>query len=394
MAKKTRIRLMNGCSVSTPSVFPPNWKDGGVELLQTDWRIQYYFHDPEHAERWPKGKLCVVKGMNIYNSLESRRAYTIAAMDSIFETLNAGWNPITKTHMVDSSIDFATLNPNLPFINAFNLALKKLTCTERHRNEVKLVVERLQKAAIKLKMQNITIENLKRRELKKVLQAVGFTPNYFNHARAYISSLFVELIDEDCCDVNLVRDIRKQQTITETREVLSDKKLETVMEHLKATNYNFWRYARIFMFSGSRTSELFRVKRCDVDLDEQEFTVLIKKGKQYKKVTKVILNEVLDLWKEVCEGAGPEDYVFSTGLRNGPKMIRPDQIRRRWMLHVKKPLGVTADFYALKHKMLDMVDEDTAMKLASHTNLKTTSIYRVNKEKRDREELKKLRVVS
>lgn len=393
MAKRNRMMLINGCSMSTPSVYPPNWKEGGKELLEVDWRIQYYFHDPEYNERWPKGKLCIVKGMNEFKTLEDRRAVTNAIIDSELKNLNEGWNPITKTMMVDDSIDYSELNPELPFIKAFYLALDKLSCTDRHRNEVKLVVDRLSKTATKLKIQNITIENLKRKDLKRLLHAVGFTPKYFNHARAYISSLFVELIEEDCCDVNLVRDIRKQQVITETREVLSDEELERVENHLKSTNYSFYRYARIFMFSGARTTELLQIKRSDVNLEDQEFTVLIKKGKQYKKVTKVILPETLHLWEEVCKNAKSTDYIFSSGLVAGVNSIRPDQIRRRWKLHVKDPLNITADFYALKHKMLDLVDEETAKKLASHTNLRTTSIYRVNQEKRDREELKKLRVV-
>lgn len=380
--------------MSTPSVYPKNWKEGGSELLEFDWRIQYYYHDPEHIDKWPKGRLCIVKGMNEFRSLEERRSVTREIMADEIEDLKSGWNPITQTQMMDSSINYNELNPDLPFINAFRLALAKLIGTPKHINEVKLVVDRLEKTAIKLKMQNITIENLKRKELKHLLHASDFTPKYFNKARAYLSSLFVELVDEDCCDVNPVRDIRKLQVITETREILSDEDLDDVLKYLKSKNYNFWRYARIFLFSGSRNTELLSVKRSDVDLNEQEFSVLIKKGKQYKKVKKVILPDVLDLWREACEGAALDEYIFSAGLKPGAKSIRRDQISKRWRVHVKLPLGITADFYALKHKMLDMLDEETAKKLAHHTNLKTTSIYRVNKEKRDREELKKLRVVS
>ena len=55
-----------------------------------------------------------------------------------------------------------------------------------------------------------------------------------------------------------------------------------------------------------------------------------------------------------------------------------------------KTIKVTADFYSLKHSLLDLLPEDIAMQIASHTNSKTTSLYRVNAEKRKRERLKKI----
>ena len=39
---------------------------------------------------------------------------------------------------------------------------------------------------------------------------------------------------------------------------------------------------------------------------------------------------------------------------------------------------------------LDSLPPEVAQKIASHTSLKTTRIYQVNQDKRDREELKKL----
>ena len=67
-------------------------------------------------------------------------------------------------------------------------------------------------------------------------------------------------------------------------------------------------------------------------------------------------------------------------------------VTRFWKRHVKDKLGIEADFYALKHYMLDNLDSDTAMLLASHTNQSTTAIYQVNKAKKDRERLKKLSI--
>ena len=53
----------------------------------------------------------------------------------------------------------------------------------------------------------------------------------------------------------------------------------------------------IFLYSGARNTELFRLQRKDVDLDKQEFVILLEKGGQYKRCTKVILTPALEYWK-------------------------------------------------------------------------------------------------
>ena len=402
MARRNRHMLMNGCSVSDPSVFPKNWQEKGADI-NLDWRIQYYYHDPDYAERWPKGKLCIVKGMNEYKTLTERRVATRAILEDELDQLKNGWNPIRQIQMMNESIDYSSLHPDLPFIDAFNLSIEKLHATERHKHQVRVIIKRLEKAANKMRLRHTAIKDLKRRELKMVLNQCNFPDNYFNHAKGYISSLFAELIEEECCDINLARDIRKKKTVKKQREVLTREEMTAVMSHLKAKNYNFWRYAEIFMFSGARSSELIGLQRKDVDLKNQEFTVLIKKGKDYKRVKKVILKQVIELWEEVCKNAKDNDFLFSKKLEPGEVKIKPYQITLRWKRHVKQSneiklsddtaLTVSADFYALKHAMLDSLPTELAMKLASHTNIRTTSIYQINQEKRDREELKKLRVV-
>ncbi len=402
MAKRNRILLKNGCSISEPSVYPKNWTEPGTSI-EKDWRIQYYFHDPEYQERWPRGKFCIVKGMNEYRTLHERRAITKSILQDEIEELKSGWNPVRKVFMVDERLERGLLHPDLPFIDAFRLAVKKLDSTDRHRYEVGIILDRVEKVARKMKMRNVTINELKRKDLKRMLLAIGLPPKYFNKARGYISSLFTELIEDECCDVNLARDIRPQKTIKEIREIMSVADLRLVMKYLETNYYEFWRYARIFLYSGARSSELMALQRSDVDLEAQEFTVLIKKGSRYKRMKKVILSEALELWDELCDGTHPDEYLFSKGLVPGDRKIRNDQITRRWSKLVKKSdkilnnegliIKVTADFYSLKHTMLDSLPIEIAQKLASHTNMKTTAIYQVNKEKRDREELKKLRVV-
>ncbi|CAL2074817.1 hypothetical protein [Tenacibaculum sp. 190524A02b] len=43
---KNKLILSNGCSSTIPKVTPKNWKTGGKELLEKEWKIQYYFRNP------------------------------------------------------------------------------------------------------------------------------------------------------------------------------------------------------------------------------------------------------------------------------------------------------------------------------------------------------------
>ena len=149
----------------------------------------------------------------------------------------------------------------------------------------------------------------------------------------------------------------------------------------------------IFLYSGARNTELFRLQRKDVDLEKQEFVILLEKGGQYKRCTKVILSPALEFWKEICSKCKSDnDYLFALDFVPNKKMGHTEIVTRFWKRHVKDKLGIEADFYALKHYMLDNLDSDTAMLLASHTNQNTTAIYQVNKAKKERERLKQLEI--
>ena len=98
--------------------------------------------------------------------------------------------------------------------------------------------------------------------------------------------------------------------ITKQREILSSEDFKIVMNHLYNKYYEFWRYARIFLFSGARSTELLGLQAKDVDILNQEYKITILKGNRPKEVVKVILGEVIPLWQELIEGAKPNDFIF------------------------------------------------------------------------------------
>lgn len=422
--KKTKILLPNGCSCSTPSVNPKNWKTCKVSALKKDWQIQYYFYDPEFPK--PKRPI-VIKGMNSYHNLIDRRAVTQAILDDEINALvKLGYNPYLKKYIQQRPDKPKKLmNPDLLIIEAFRLAHSKIKGTQEHLKQIEYAINRFEKAAIKLRMNEITIYNFRRSELKEIFDFLNLTDNYFNKFKAYFSSLFKELIEYECCETNLTRDIQKRTIIKNQREVMEVPLVELILEKLRPDHPEFYRYAKIFFYSGGRSTELFSVQAKDVNLDNQEYQVLIKKGKQYVWETKIIIQNAIPFWTEVVEKCkSKEDYLFSYGLVPGPEKNTSKQITIRWRTHVKKKLvvkdnliyfkadldkindfeyeSITADFYSMKHTFLDLLDSlqdendnsiNTAKEIANHRTDKIThGVYTTGRVKRKNEILKKLKV--
>jgi hypothetical protein len=58
------IQLPHGCRCSEPKVNPANWESPKASIRK-NWYIQYRFYDPVQTIKYPKGKLRIIKGMNV-----------------------------------------------------------------------------------------------------------------------------------------------------------------------------------------------------------------------------------------------------------------------------------------------------------------------------------------
>ena len=99
----------------------------------------------------------------------------------------------------------------------------------------------------------------------------------------------------------------------------------------------------------------------------------------------------------------PDEYIFSLNLSPGPVQINSEKITRRWKNHVKNKLGITADFYTLKHRFIDQLDamsaaapiiplRNPAQEMAGHKSDKMTDVYAHGRASRERELLKKIKL--
>ena len=380
---------IQGCSYTELWVSPANWQKATKKDLDKDWYVQCIFFDPRYGKKYPKG-FPYRKKANKPQTIEERKALISFLLKNIPQQFNNGYNPITKKYM---NLRDEGLYPDLLFIEAFKRALEIKSGAKSHLYNIKRAIERLEEASEALGMQYIKVKDLRRVDLKIMLDYLQLPDKYYNKFVIYFSSLYRVLIEYECCESNITRDIYPKKTFKEPRLVLEKNELDKIKELLEETHPEFYRYMMIFLYSGARNTELFRLQRKDVDLDKQEFVILLEKGGQYKRCTKVILTPALEYWKEVCEECqSPDDYLFALNFVPSKKMGNTEIVTRFWKRNVKDKLGIEADFYALKHYMLDNLDSDTAMLLASHTNKNTTAIYQVNKAKKDREMLKQLKI--
>lgn len=408
--RKPRTELRNGCSRTEVFIFPKNYKSlRNKSDLDKDWFVACRFFDPKFAEQYPKG-FQFRKRVNEFEDIQERK-YAAEHFKRMLESQldEKHYNPITKTFMYS---DFAELRPDMDTQAALQTALQKVSGSANYTKQIKWCVNNVLKAMKALNYDILNIEEIRLHHIKNSLEFLNLSDYTYNKFLQYLKRIFDELIEYGCADHNPCRDIRKKKYIQEEqREVISDEQLKFIDPYLKHNYPEFYRYRMIFGYSAGRSSELMKVRKKDVRLEEQEFVVQIQKGRKAVWKTKIITLDAVPFWKEILDLAeNDDDYLFSVGLIPGEKAISPSQITRRWNRLVKKtskilddsgnPVKVTADFYTLKHKFLDELDalEDAApiiplaQAAASHTTNRTTGIYATGRERRNNEKLKQLRL--
>lgn len=394
------IILPNKCYASELQVHPLNWKTTGASLKEK-WYIHYRFHDPVFKDdpKFKYGFLRKIKGMNTLKTLEERRSFARGFIDKETKKLKQGFNPITKKSFSPLAFTFE-LFPQTPFIKSLWLAVEKLSISHNYKIGVKCVIRGVEKAAIALRIEQTPVSEITRRYIKVILEKCGelnpkWSARQYNYYRTALMSLFRELIQSEALESNPVKEIPKRAEIKKVRETLTKEQRILVSNFLHEKYYNFWRFVQIFYASGAREAEIINVRVKDVDLIKQTFRVIIKKGRSVREVEKAINNDIVHLWKELINDCPKDFYIFSIGLIPGEKLIRYEQLTRRWRVHVKKKLGITSDLYATKHLRTTNISEKMGTKTASEMNSHTSeamvrSIYDTGYTNRNLERLKNI----
>jgi integrase len=402
------IYLPNNCRCSELKVFPKNWNHAGASTAK-DWYIYYRFYDLNYKDH-PKlkyGLLRVVKGMNCDKRLNERREIVRELLkDELYLLKQECFNPITQqfNHPIQLRFD---LDPNTPFIAALKQALTKVKAVRGTIIDMKSVIKGVERAAKQLMVDQVAVSKITRKYIKVILEKCAennprWSARRHNVYRTTLISLFRQLISMEAVETNPVRDIEKAREIKKEKIMLSDDQRMMIDQTLKAKQYAFWRFIQIFFHSGARETEILNVKAKDVDLVNQTCKYTVLKGRSIREIRRPIKDIALPWWEELMKDCSPDQYVFSAGLIPGEKSIRPEQVTRRWRLHVKKKLGIKADFYSLKHlnttETMDHLNymaagraEDEMARFNGHTSsAMVVKIYDVKNKARKDELIKKV----
>jgi len=415
--------LLNGCSCSDVWIHPKNWKTlSAKKALEANWFVECKFYDPAYSKKYPNGFPFRTR-LNRFKTLAERKAAAAALLIEIPKLLeDRGYNPITKKFMFNPDT-FGKITRHSSIIPALRIIHAQLSVAKSTHRDLRQVINNVEKSINALNLYQLKIAEFRRGHLKMILDNLKLSNGQYNKYLSYLSILLREIVEMDALDHNPVADIRNKKVVKKIREVLKISELVQITAYLKTEHYEFYRYTMIFFHSGARSSELCRLQIKDVNVANQEYRVTIQKGSYHKEVIKIILPDAVPFWVDLLRTANnPEDFVFSKGLEPGPDHIEEYQITKRWKRLVKDRLcfiggqlraipsepsdiafeRINADFYAMKHLFLDLLDKAEgesssstpflSKSLADHTTDITEKVYLVGREKRKNEILKKTKV--
>jgi site-specific recombinase XerC len=423
------ILLNNGCSRSVITVSPINWntpaEKAPANLIKKRWKIYYRFYDPAFKNdpaKW--GQMIQVTGMNSIKDLAKRQAATQILLDAEKERIDEKlFNPITgKYYVVAQTVE--EILPSTPFIDALTKAAGLIKCVDRMMEDIMCVIKRLETTSAKLfdkgyhkPYLGLRISQVSRKHIVYLFEQCKkdnekFSVHRQNRYRAYLMMLYKQLVKVEAVEYNPINDIPVEKgTIKKVKQLFTATEMLLIDTNLKAWEYHFWRYMRIFHRSGSRTSELTRLITDKVSLESQEFIVLVKKGRNYVEQVRPIPDDILPLWIEAMEEAKPGDYLFSEYFKPGNKQIDKTWVERRWAKYVQgypeewkdeklrreNCLYIKKTFYLLKSQNTDAIAKQLDLKHAAaadgHTNTTTTkNHYAIGEGRRELEKLKRTEV--
>nr|DAS14803.1 MAG TPA: Integrase [Caudoviricetes sp.] len=364
-------------SHSEIKIVPKNWEKNLKSNIKKEWYGYYFYFTPEH----PEGYLVKFRGMNRIKDLEQRQKMTRILINSELDLLSKGYNPITKQFEVNE--DFVT--EKTPFLQALEIARKKIKVAESTMTNIVDVIKLVTMAANKTGVSILEIGKVKKRDIRQILDVIlekGYSNDRYNKVKAVLGILYNYFVDLEIFEYNYCHFIKKLPHTPAPRVILRKDDKER-FEELKTTNYNLWRFCKMFYYSGCRISEFRALKIKDINLKKQEFKIFEKKGKRYHEVLKPININVYHLWKEILsEGNGDDLFLFGNDLSPAEESITKHALSHRYRRWVVKKLGIKVDLYALRHTYLNDITTiygiSKAKDIAGHTNERTTRIYAVD----------------
>lgn len=386
----------NGCSFSDPFIFPNLKKLSAKDAMTKEWYIGCKFFDPTQTDKYPQGFFWRRKGFAEFKTFKERCEAAEVALEEMLMSLQSGYNPIQKRFFTEDDSEFSG---NLFFLDALQLAFEdhRQNITHNYAKTIKSDLKRISATTMQIGYDLIRIKDIELKHVKRILDKSNLSNNSYNSYRKHLSALFKILCANSCLLQNPCENIPKKQHVKREREILDKKEFLRIYSYLKKHRPGYANYCKIFHMSGCRSTELLAVKKSDIDLEKQEFTILVKKRKIYTKEVRPIVKMALPFWKQQIEMCKSEnDYIFGIGFEpeQRDKPIDMGTPGKYWTKYVQKQFNTSVTFYALKHMFLTMIETSYGIKaaqtMAGHLSSKTTETYTLFKKKNEIQELKTL----
>ncbi len=392
-------KLINGCSYSELWVSPANWKSlTSSKSLSKVWYVACKFYDPNYEHQYPNGFL-YKRRLNRFKNLSERKAAVSIFKTEMKKALDDGYNPITGQYTFLGV--YEALHSEVGLCDALQIAFENKQLAEPTEIDIKSVLKYFKKSAIALGIDKKSVKEVKRSEIKSILNNLyhinpKFTDKRYNKYIRYLSGLFSDLEELEIIDFNPMVRMKPKKTVQKLKVVLNDRQREMIKNHIKKHHFNFWIFINIYFHAGCRLTEIRNLRVSDVNLDNQTFVILVKKGKNYVEKVYPIKNIAMKYWMHLLSGPHkPSDYVFQWNYLPGPKRMDRSTPSNKWKRVVKDELNIKVDLSSLRHLNLDEITMKRSLSAAAvaggHTStLMVQKHYAVRERERQVENLKSM----
>lgn len=396
--------LPNNCRVGKITIAPAEWEKGGKAALKKEWYISYRFYD----DTLGKSKQVTIRGFGTLDNLKDRRQAIAHRLKMVERDLfDLGYNPITNSSvqpLIAPGQVSTDISKQTPFLEALKYAkgMMKVAGSTMHY-DIDYALIHIERAAKALKYDEVAIWDISLKNLYFICEKGAykrdktFSGDKFNRLRKVLGYFYKKLLMMEVVVANLPLSLENQKLGVRKKKVLPTKEeRERLTTYLKAHDPKFLRFLNIFFHSGSRISEIFRVRVKDVDLKNGSVKYLILKGRRHEEKYRPIKDVAVALWAEVLAGAQPDDYVFGKDYKPNAKEQTTEALRLKWQKLRKKPeLNMSFGLYSLKHLNSTQTAELLGTRAAALQNAESEDMirkhYDLDHDKRINEQIKKLK---
>lgn len=337
--------------------------------------VVYYAYNPLTS----KLERVVQKANKIIKSTSTRRAGMMLLQSYCLELnarLQSGWSPFTVSPMGDQA----------RLVTPLQVALNRFL--NEKQSELRADTIRTYKTAINklcqwFKPDTLCMDVTKLSAIEFMESITDVSARTYNNTLKQCRILFQWLKDRCYTNDNYFADIKCKKTSAKHRQTVEKSVRDCITDYLMANDRPMLLYLHLIYSSLIRPKEIRNLKCSDISIAGKYIRVDGSIAKNHKTrlapITPAIEQLVNDAGILICNKTW---YLFSNGLRPGPKQVSKTIFNRHWS-SIKKALhldGSAIQQYSFRDSgIYDMlkagIDDLSVMQAADHSSLNITSIY-------------------